>query len=416
MRVSGLLLALGCVVLCGGAAAMGQAASVPTRTSAPARASMPARASAPAVSAAASAAAAQARQEAQEAYNKLVSAYLHSRWADLDAAFKDAAKHNQALSAPERADVNYMRQSSQDYRPAWWKSCHSSSNTSFDARIWGRNFVANYAPSDALGSEAPVAVRDGKIMVVVSWRPNMVDNPKPLDGTLAKRLALSEGDLGEAIVWHELGHNYLTTALPLKDLAALYTEHHMLFGHLQEFYADMTSLYHASPRARLAVLASRADALDESSEGEMHSRAAYGIGSLILANVLNDPKKWPSLHLPPKLSEKDTELQTILYMYDHINPDWSLAEDKALRDMVQQFIQTKGDAVYRSKGVIPLPNKLTFSLMATDDRDMRTKRDAWVAEQVKKAIDSGLADKAATSRATRSGRTFMGGSRIIIPR
>jgi hypothetical protein len=348
---------------------------------------------------------------AAESYDKMVAAYMKGDWAALGDELKSVDKLLRFMTPAQRLDVKYVRDSAAEYRPAWWSECRKTSNVSFGAKIWGKGFTANYMPSEAPGVEMPVGEKDGKLVVVVSWKPSLVDSPKAADGYLAKRFGLTRGDLGEAMVWHELGHNYISLGLPLNAVKELYTNYSLLFGHLQEFYADMTALYHASPKARLATLLIRADDIEEDREDEGHGRSAMAIGSLILANVLADPAKWPSVHLPPAVPDKEVERLTTLYAYEHLDANWTLGEDRALRDLVQKFIFVKGEAVLRGRGDVQLPNNLSYKLMATDDRDSQKKRDAWVAAQLKKAIDSGRADKPVNGATT---RRFLG-SRIEMP-
>lgn len=354
---------------------------------------------------------AQAQAAAQEAYAKIVADYLKGEWPAFNDEMKVSGKHSRFLTPAQRQDLVYMRTAAPEFRPPWWDNCKKTSNVSFTAKIWGREFAANYMPSELLGMQAPVGILNGKLIVVVSWKPSLVDNPKAVDGYMAKRFNLTRGDLGEAMVWHELGHNYISLNLPLNAVIELYNDHSLLFAHLQEFYADMTALYHAGPKARLTTLLFRIDAIEEDSEDECHARSAMAIASLLLANILPDLSKWPSVHLPPAVPDKDVERQTALYVYDHLDPNWSLGEDKALREIVKKFIFDKGEQVLRGKGDVQLPNRLSYKLMASEDRDWQKKRDAWVAEQLKKAIDAGRADKPESAATTRRFR----GSRILPP-
>jgi hypothetical protein len=174
----------------------------------------------------------------------------------------------------------------------------------------------------------------------------------------------------------------------------LYMKYEMLFSSLQEFYADMTALYHSSPLARRVAMISRIEELEDYRDTEPHARAAHAVASLILAQVLANPGKWPSFHLPNEVPKEDIERNTIVYMYENLDPNWTLAEDKALRESINQFMRAYGEQVLRKKGEVPLPNKLFFTLTATDDRDHKPKRDAWAKEQLEKAIKAGQTDKA----------------------
>jgi len=330
---------------------------------------------------------------AMECYARVTEYYLTSRLDKAKAELRLSTRHLAKMTPQARADLIHVRRSLPGHRPAWWKHCRSGSNVSFRAQIWNRSFTANYMPSESFGFQAPVGIKDGKIQIIVSWQPNMVDNDEAFTHPFAKDRHLTKGHVGEAIIWHELGHNYITNFLPLAQVIKLYDEHIMLFSHLQEFYADMTSLYHCSPRARLAMLWMRLDSLRYYSAAECHTRAAHAIGALILANVLTKPEKWPSVHFPPKVPESRIELNTLVYVLNNLEAKWSIAEDRALREMLKKFIFAQGEKVLRSRGTLSLPNRQSFKVVATDDRDLQPKRDAWVAGRLKAIIAAGRADK-----------------------
>jgi len=337
---------------------------------------------------------AKAKAEAMAQYLKVMQCYKSG---DLDAVPDEIRKITRMkpyLPRSAQADLAYIPRTLKTYRPRWWSNMRSSSNVTFKATLWGRPFTANYVPSDMFGGMQAVDIRGGKLVTVVSWRPNMIDNPKPAKGYLAERHKLANAAIGEAVAWHELGHNYISYFLPLKHVLILYENHSKLYFHLQEFYADMTSLYHSSPGGRLALMFIRLDGLHRYRESEEHDRAAHAIGSLILANVLTAPRKWPSFHFPPKVPDRDVELSAIRYLYEHIDTNWTLTEDKALRLIIKKFIAANGARVLRSKGMVALPSRIPVMLMVSDDRKHQVKRDAWVKKKLEDLIKSGRADKA----------------------
>ncbi len=357
----------------------------------------------------------QAQKAAQECAGKVIDSYMHNKWEDLTKELRFSGKHFSYMTRENRIALSYIRKAAKAHRPKWWKSCRSSSNTSFKASMWGRDFWANYIPSEMLGAMAPVGIRNGKLIIVVTWKPSLVDSTEPAEGYLSKAHGLTKGDIAEAIVWHELGHTYVTNFLPLRHVFKLYEDHYILFGHLQEFYAEMTSVHHSSPLARRAAMLFRIDSLDDYRESDGHTRAAYAIGALILAEVLNKPDQWPSFHLPPKVPEKNIERETIVYLYEHVDPNFTLAEDKTLREFFGKFIKAHGQSVLKSKGKIPLGSKLVFKLMSGDDREHQAKRNAWVKKKLEGAIKSGRADKPLSKEEKKKKEEQELGSRVVIP-
>ncbi len=338
----------------------------------------------------------EAQKAAEEFYPGMEKAFLLAKWDEFDEKVKESSKHYRFMTKEQQANVRYMREASQDCRPKWWKDCRSSTNRSFKAEIWNRTFMANYMPSDMLGMMAPVGYDQERkcLHIIVTWKPNLVENADAVKGWLATKHGISQGNLAEAIIWHELGHNYVTLGLPIKAIIQLWWDHSVFYSHLQEFYADLTAIYHASTRGRLTAMMFRLDGFDWYRETECHDRAAHAIGAIITSEWLANPDKWPSIHFPPEVPKEKIELKTIIYLYENIDPNWTLAEDQALRDIVKTFVAKSGEKVLTSRGKIPLSNKQTFMLLVNDDREEVAKREKWIKERLEAIIQSGRADKA----------------------
>ncbi len=345
------------------------------------------------------------RKQAGQAYEDLVKSYLTNDWDAVKEQARMIRRHQRFLDRDQRRDVMYIQKNYKDFSPKWWYKCASSSNISFKARLWNRPLMANYVPTRQLGAQAVQAVYEVRqirgvrrrvlvrLNVLLTWKPNLIDSPQPGAGKLAEIHGMRLGDLGEVIVWHEMGHSYITNYLPLNHVVELYNDHAMLFSHLQEFYADITALYHASPRARRVTLMLRLEGMDRYDESEQHARASHALGALVLHEVLANPDDWPSFHLPPAVPKQQVELNTIIYMYEHMDPNWSLAEARALRELAQSFIKRSGEKTLRARGVLPLPDKLSFSLMAGQDHKRQAQRDEHVTQRLESLIASGRADK-----------------------
>jgi len=333
------------------------------------------------------------KSEARQCYDKIVDDYMHSKWVSLEASLKAWGKHKKELTDKQRADIIYIRKAYKEHRPKWWKKTHSSGNVTFTATIWGKSFKANYMPSEILGMQAPVGIEGGRLVVIVTWQPHMVDSPKRIGSGPPKAHKMAEGDFAEAIVWHELGHNYVSTSLPLRHILALYENYRMLFSNLQEFYADVTTLYHCSPSGRKAAMMLRGPGLSMADLNDPHTRGGHAAGALILAHVLADPAKWPSFRLPGRVPKEDPERKAIVYMYAHLDPNYTLGEDRALREVVGTYMRRSGAAILRKKGTLPLPNGLKLQIMTADDRRNQAERDLWVKGKLAAAIKGGLTDK-----------------------
>lgn len=345
------------------------------------------------------------RQAVQQAYLEYEEAYLTGDWDKVEKMQKDVQRKQAMLDRDQKQNLKYIRDTVDGFQPEWWDNCASPTPVSFPAEIWDKKFIANYKPSDHLGLQSVQATgkyrvsRSGKIKadidglnIIVTWKPQLIDNPDPASGQLAEEHDLTLGDVAEVIAWHELGHNYVTTALPLDHAVALYTEHGLLFSHLQEFYADLTALHHASPRAKRIQLFIRLNGLDYYDAGQPHTRAGHGIGAILMVDMLNNPEAWPSVRFPPAVPEQQVELNTIIYVYENWKPDWTVTEVRRFTGLIEGFIKKQGDRTLRRKGEFNLPNRLKFDLMVAQDGKMQERRDAWIAKQLEGLIASGRAD------------------------
>jgi len=343
-----------------------------------------------------------AEQAVPESYTAVCDAFMAGETENIRDLVMQAMREARHLTREQRATLTEIRRASPNMPPRWWDRTKSSSNVSFKADMWGRGFEANYIPSDILGMQAAVGVRHNRLVVVVTWRPASVDNPKPLEGWLAAEHGLTEGDLGEVIVWHELGHNYISLNLNVRQAMELYTEHQILFSHVQEFYADLTALRHASPKAARTTLMFRLREMHDYNERDAHTRGAHGIASLLLAEWLANPDAWPMVHFPPEVPRTNTERETIKYIYENFDPEWTPQEYFALQSFIDNWVKRNGDRVLRGRGRVQLPNDLDMMLTEPDDREHQPKRDEWVAKRLAKIIEDGRADKEAPKREDRT--------------
>jgi len=342
--------------------------------------------------------------EAVAAYEAMAKAYLSGRQMDeIDEMYKEMRRHTRYLSREQREAMRHMREMAPTYRPSWWSGTKKQDKNSFEAEIWGRKFWANYVPTRELGLQAVFPKeefnqRTGEfevvdLIILVTWKPLMVDSPDPAQGRLAREHKYTLGDIAEIIIWHELGHNYITENLSTRDNIELYEKHDKLYSTLHEYFADMCALYHSTPKGRRIALQFRLDGLDYYTPDQEHCRASHGIGAIVIADMLENPDAWPSVRFPPKVPERQAEVNTIIYIYENLSPDWTVQEDMRLQELAKDYIMKHGERTFRDRGEITLPNKLKYNLMITEDRENQAQRDNWVTGKLDELIKSGRADK-----------------------
>jgi len=326
------------------------------------------------------------KAEAKAAYDKAAAAYLTSKWEELPDAQREAYRHAARLTADQRADLAYIRQTAPEFRPPWWKQCKSTVATKIRAKIWGRTIAANFKPSDNASIGGTFDGPQWK-EVEVSWNPSLVDNTSPQGGgSIVEQHDLRRGDIGEVVVWRQLGRVHFMASLPVSTIRALYAENKHLVAHLEWFHASLTSMYHCSPKGRRASMLMHCSTLQDSSgSSEAYLRACRALSSLFVAIVLEDPAKWPSVQLPFTTPEAEIEKKTGAYLYANVAPGWTLAEDRALRTALMSFYRANSDGLIKNRGKVTLPNHMALMLMEPDDRPFQEKRDEWVKKQLEKA-------------------------------
>ena len=343
------------------------------------------------------------RVEAEQKYQAMAKAYLSNKMDGIEQMYKDMRGDMRYLSREQQSAMRHMEEHAPQYRPAWWDGTKKQEKNSFEAEIWGRKFWANYVPTRELGLQAVFPKQEFNqktgefeivdLIVLVTWKPLMVDSPDPAKGRLARENGYTLGDIAELIVWHELGHNYITEQLPTKANIELYEKYDKLYSTLHEYYADMSAVYHCTPRARRIALQFRLDELDRYTPDESHCRAAHGIGAIVVADMLDNPDAWPSVHFPPSVPKQQAELNTIIYIYENLAPSWTVEEDMRLQELAKEYIMKQGEKTFKSKGQITLPNRLKYNLMVSEDRENQAQRDSWVTGKLDELIQAGRTDK-----------------------
>ncbi|MEO0475522.1 MAG: hypothetical protein AAF085_06075 [Planctomycetota bacterium] len=345
------------------------------------------------------------RVEAEAVYAKYEDAYMSGRMDEVQELYREVRTKQRFLPREKQQAIRHMYQKAPEYRPRWWKGTKKQEKNSFKAEIWGRDFFANYVPTRELGLQAvypEYGVNPGTgeievvdLIILVTWKPLMVDSTEPAKGKLAKMHDYKLGDIAEVIVWHELGHNYLTDALSTKNNLELYDRYSDLYSTMHEYFADMAAVYHGKPQARKMALQFRLDELDYYTNDSSHCRGAHGIGAIFITDVMMNPDKWPSIRFPPSVPKQQVELNTIIYAYENLPAKLTAEEDIRLQGLAEEFVMKQGEKTFKSKGEIPLQNRLKFNLMVGEDRENQPKRDAWVTTKLEGLISEGRADKLA---------------------
>jgi hypothetical protein len=326
------------------------------------------------------------KEAATQCHGEYFRAYLNSDWAALDKLQRGVLSHTSHMTAAQRSDVVYIRKTAGTYRPSWWRACSSTKKTPIPAAVWGSKTPVIYEPGNTPGAAGSIDAATRRLVFTLNWNPSLVDNSEPAGGGLAVKHGITQGDLGETIVWRQLGLAYLLlNAMRQEQAIALTQKHQHLYQHLWTYYGVMTALYHSSPRGRRAALLDMIRGMQGKSNHEGFGRACRAAAALLLATVLAEPSKWPSIELPSEVPDGDVERKTAEHVLLNLDPDWTLAEDRALRAVLEKHFRANAQTVIRTRGKIILPNKTVFMLQEPDDRAPLDKRNSWIEKQLKKA-------------------------------
>jgi hypothetical protein len=342
------------------------------------------------------------REAAEAVYTKYSEAYLSGKMDTVQEMYLEMRAKQRHLTRDQQNAIRHMNDRAPEYRPKWWDGTKKQEKNSFKAEIWGRDFYANYVPTRELGLQAVYPQEEFNpktnefevvdLIILVTWKPLMVDSKEAAKGKLAEIHGYTLGDIAEVIVWHELGHNYLTETISTRDNVTLYDRYSDLYSTMHEYFADMAAIYHGTPQARKVAIQFRLEELDYYTHDSSHCRGAHGIGSIIITDMLMNPEKWPSVHFPPAVPKQQVELNTIIYVYENLPKQWTAEEDIRLQELAEEFVLKQGERTFKAKGEIPLQNRLKFNLMVSEDRENQTKRDKWVTTKLEELISEGRAD------------------------
>ena len=313
-----------------------------------------------------------------ELHTALVAAYLDGKWVEAETMLTGKSKELAALTdAKEKANVTYIRQAMAECRPAWWKTCKAGQHATFQAMVWGRPTDIIYEP----GAKPTMQMHltNLKTTATIVWPAAEMDDP-----AIAEH-GFSKGDLCDLNIWASMGTADAYSVVSVRAQAGMDEAGRLLVGLFAAFRGNLTGAYYGTPRAR------RWDMwLDLAAHGDQSGKAKdvmvrRAVASAFMAEVLAHPERYPSIHLPAALAADSAEEKLAAELKPAMEKhDWTLPEDRALRDAFKAMGMTNVKDVWRT-GVVQLGNGQTVALDADKDADLQVKRNAWVSGAFEKA-------------------------------
>jgi hypothetical protein len=303
-------------------------------------------------------------------YQRLVEAYMAGQW---DAAAGMLAAGNrelQAVPASEQPKVTYIRQSLAECRPdAWWARCMAREKFVFTPHIWGHEMPATFDP--AATNPVRLQFSRGKVQVTLMWPATMGENQ------VAKGRGFLPEDLTHLNVWNTLGMAEAWARIPLKAQTNLPAAAQVQLAQYMDFRSHLTGVYYGTPKARRWGLWLCMAMYVGENVGNAGRSAREAIAVVFMSEVAANPTRYPSIPLPKKLPDVDTEEKLAwelrLWIEKH---GWTLVEDKLIRDAMAACAKANGMPAYQ-KGQVTLANGLIIDLDPAKDTPLRQQRDSW---------------------------------------
>lgn len=309
-----------------------------------------------------------------QAYQRVVEEYLNQKTPELQ---KDLSPQNhelQDLTAAQRADVVYLRQTLAECRPEWWVKCKEKEEFNFRPAAWGRPLRATFDPNSK--SNVQMSYVNGDPSLTLKWEGADLDSKQPAEHGFTK------GELADLGVWQTIGMAEVWSVVPISAQMNMTDQTKLALQRYLDFGSTATGVYYSMPRSRRwGLWLATAMYLDKYSNlPTVNSRKA--VGATFLAEVASHRTKYPSIQLPDSLPDDPVEENLAIHMKNWIEKHgWTLEEDRAIRDSIKALFLANQSGVMQS-GRVRLPNGLFIALDSAKDAQYSEARNAWLKNEL----------------------------------
>jgi hypothetical protein len=310
-------------------------------------------------------------------YTEIVTQYLNGKWDEVNGEFTRDAKGIIALPAAQRADVEYIRRTIPECRPAWWQQCKAGQMVKFRPVVWGHAIAATYDPAAKGGLRIDYV--NGVGSVVLNWNAADMDNP-----AVAGELEFNKGEQLDLDIWTNFGTAHSWAAIPPRAQLNMSEQEKVQRDRYLAFRGNITAAYYATPRARRLALWQAVSGWSHEYDKSQTVMSVRALGILFAAEVLGHPQTYPSVKWPEEPPADGAESKMIWALQEWIrHHELPLAEDKALREAIKAFA-TANEGKTRQTSKATLSNGLSLSLDPAEDQPFSVQRDAWLKAQYAK--------------------------------
>jgi hypothetical protein len=300
-------------------------------------------------------------------YQQAVDQYLACKWDDLERTLSQNRAALAQLTPEQTADLDYLKQSVAESRPAWWPYIKEGKRYAFRATLWSRPLAAIYDPS--IKSNVNLQSANGKLTLLVNWPATDMDNPAHAEHGFSKADLTSLGLWGileSGRVWATLGPEKLVN---LSELQKAELQQYL------QFRSTLGGIYYGTPRARRWGCFLALDVLTDHYATNAGLAYRKPVAAMLIAEIVAHPDHYPSLRLPPAATTEKEFGIALLRQFERTT--LTLAEDRFLREAVKDFANANGNAILNA-GIVTLPSKLTASLELKADIPLAQAREAWL--------------------------------------
>lgn len=316
--------------------------------------------------------------EPTDIYRNVVAQFLNGNWDDLPAVMKSHAREIAALPAAQKSDVDYIRRTILECRPAWWAECKAGKLDRFRPVLWGRGIAAVYDPSAA----SPVTINylNDSSLVTIKWNAADMDNP-----AVKGELEFTQGEHVDLDIWRNLGTAESWSLIPPRQQINLTEAEKKKVSRYLSFRGFVAGAYYATPRARRLALWEGISGWSHEYDKKGMYMPMRAIGILFATEVLSRPETYKSVPWPKEPPADGAESKMIWELQKWIRyHELPLSEDRALRDAFKTFAAINAGRTLDT-GLVILPNKLKLSLDPDADKPLSVLRDKWIKERYGKA-------------------------------
>jgi hypothetical protein len=309
--------------------------------------------------------------------DRIIGEYLNGNWDEAEADIAANPRELTGPPTPARADLEYVRKTIAECRPAWWKQSKAGKKFVFRAAVWGHTRAFTFDPAGKTAIQ--LNYLNGTPSVTVMWDAADMDNPAQAEHGFTK------GDLNDLTIWMVLGTSDSWLGLSLASQANLDESGRQLLSRYLDFRGNISGAYYGTPRARRWDLWLDLASYTEKYEKMTTVMSRKAVAAIFMEEVAAHPGKYPSIKLPDDVPEDGAEAKLAGLLKRWIEKNgFTLAEEQSLREAMKAFA-TANTANVRQSGKVTLPNGLVVFLDPQLDQPDAIKRNTWLHSQIKSA-------------------------------